>query len=105
MKSQKGVARVFKITESDAAQVAGVSRTFVTALAQLDSERKNYAAQARAQHREPEPGRLQAFDLQRRQLTDNTVQQLISSLPAASWKELHSYINNQFRMQTGVKRF
>jgi hypothetical protein len=37
-------------------------------------------------------------------LTDDTVQRLTSSLPAASWKELHSFINNQFRMQTGVKR-
>lgn len=81
-----------------------MSRSFVTALAQLDSDRKNYTQEAISQHQRPEPARLQAFDLQRRQLTDDTVQRLISSLPAESWKGLHSFINNQFRMQTGVKR-
>jgi hypothetical protein len=104
VKTQKGAAaHLLKISESDMVQVADVSRSFVTALAQLDSERKNYAQQVMSQHQRPEPAKLQAFDLQRRQLTDDTVQRLISSLPAESWKEVHSFINNQFRMQTGVK--
>jgi hypothetical protein len=54
-KTQKSAARLLKISESDMVQVAGVSRSFVTALAQLDSDRKNYAHQAISQHQRPEP--------------------------------------------------
>ena len=80
-----------------------MSQSFVASLAQLDSDRKSYAEQAISQHQKPDPVRLRAFDLQRKQLTDDSVQRLISSLPVASWQALHSFINDRFRLQTGVK--
>jgi hypothetical protein len=103
VKRQRGIAQLLKINESDLAQVTGVSQSFVASLAQWDSDRKTYAEQAISQHQKPELARLKAFDLQRRQLTDASVQRLVSSLPPASWKALRSFINDRFRLQTGVK--
>jgi hypothetical protein len=103
-KMQKGTARLLKLNESDLAPVTGIARRFNSAFAQSENDRKSYEAQINSQSQPVYPAKLQGFIQQRQRLTDNAIQQLISSLPPASWTALHSFINDNFRLHTSTLR-
>ena len=104
-RSEKGFANKLRIKQDEIQTVTNVSHRFVTDLAAWQSDLKSYVDRVRSQKQEPDPAVLQQFNQRKRQLIDEAVRQIRTTLSPASWTGLHAYINDEHRLHTTMTEF